>query len=240
MSAIVDQAQYKVDQAKLALEAARTDLERALELDINPDRGLAEAIRDAYYDDGLLRVLGDSRSPEQWLRMAKAARDHLAPKREPRVFKAGDPEPVDRDGLILEGRIIQESFFGVGNHVGEKARIQYLTSYGRTRRTPRAEWWQVNDSEGERTYAAWSYWLEEFGPFTEVMEEPREPRKFTNEDQEPTDVKFLRDYEGDLFRYVGPDHWEYKRDSGEWSEMRFRWREVTSETGSTEDLEYTE
>ena len=105
------------------------------------------------------------------LPLTEVFREEFEPaKREPRVFKAGDPEPEDKDGLILEGRVIHEDYFGTRNHVGEKARIQYLTNNGRYGGKAHTEWWQINDNEGERTYAAWTYWLATFGPFTEVID----------------------------------------------------------------------
>jgi hypothetical protein len=65
-----------------------------------------------------------------------------------------------------------------------------------------------------------------------------EPRRFKRGDTEPTDMPYAYDEDGDLFRYVGPDHWIMKCDFGRTpgAATRFSWHEMTQGDGAIEAL----
>lgn len=90
--------------------AAETLLKRAYDMkalaaaEFGPDAALASALRTAYHDDGEMHYAKYSSVPEQWLRMAAAARAHVAGEErarfarvdaEPRVFHRGEYIPAD-------------------------------------------------------------------------------------------------------------------------------------------------
>lgn len=69
------------------------------------------------------------------------------------------------------------------------------------------------------------------------------PRTFAEGDEEPTDVRYIRDGVGDLFRYEGPNEWTYQTDStsDRWGTVGgFDWSEVLQDGPAAEDLEYSE
>lgn len=84
------------------------------------------------------------------------------------------------------------------------------------------------------------HWLQAAEAAQAILAPKREPRTFTDEEPEPTDVKYIRDDDGDLFRYVSPNSWRYKTAGGYWGVSPFRWSEVAAGKGATEDLEYSE
>ncbi|WP_032364066.1 hypothetical protein [Rhodococcoides fascians] len=90
--------------------AAETLLKRADDMKVSyaaefgTDAALASALRTAYHDDGEVHYAKYSSVPGQWLRMAAAARAHVAGEErarfarvdaEPRVFHRGDVIPDD-------------------------------------------------------------------------------------------------------------------------------------------------
>lgn len=117
-------------------------------------------------------------------------------KREPRVFKAGDPEPEDRDTIVLRR---QEAG-------GRRLELRY-GKYGVRAASELTEWWQV--AQDHPTFGKWDYWLAHFGPLVEVVdgEDVRERRVFSSGDSAPADLKRFKDRDGDVFY----------RDGGEWT-----------------------
>ncbi|MCW2300617.1 hypothetical protein [Rhodococcus erythropolis] len=81
----------------------------------------------------------------------------------PRSFEAGDQEPEDRVTIILRGAsrggVAAEFRFG-----------RYATTG--LHDNPGA-WWRTD--QDEPIYAPWDFWLEQFGPLTEVQPAPAEP-----------------------------------------------------------------
>lgn len=140
-------------QAGLASEI--DDYANVLRSKDSPDVAVATAIRNAYYNDGVHRDLFTSRDPDQWLRMAKAAKGD-APV--PRVFNVGDPEPEDRDTITL---VSDRSY----RRWGVPLTIKYgnYGTYG-----DRTDWWQMCTANS--TYDSWNNWLAYYGPLTEVMD----------------------------------------------------------------------
>lgn len=197
---------------------------------------LAAAIRNAYYNDGVRRELLSSRDPGQWLRMAVEAKSALGESLGdlaamipgvPRVFKVGDPEPADRDTITLRGVALQNSWqFTKGEEVLLKFGDYSVFGYGENR------WWQV--TKVKTTYGDWAYWLEHYGPLTEVLDEPKpQPRTFEWGDDEPDNITHARDDEGDLFKRILPNRWAMKLGSGDFGESIYTWNEVVV-NGATE------
>lgn len=229
VDALVDEPrEWEYDEATRQLLSYKELLKFRSEVDENAHAALARQMYDRVKVDGNPEFEDQNpKNGRHWLLAAEAAHAILVPNQAedtvqeapaPRVFRRGDVIPADVVELedASGGTLVRGSVEGFGWPCnGRNAGFD----------------WGKNDTSD-------SLWTGEPFPLTEVLK--RDPRKFTRDDQEPTDVKYLRDCEGDLFRYIGPDHWEYKRDNGEWSDMRFRWREVNSKTGATEDLEYTE
>ncbi|MEU2002018.1 hypothetical protein ACH47B_13085 [Rhodococcus sp. NPDC019627] len=115
-------------------------------------RQMYERVADAHapaFDDAT------PRNGHHWLLAAQAAHEILAPKPEPRVFRVGDPEPEDRDTIAIRST------------TGKVLRYGQHSTKG-TSPCPTA-WWWVNRSH-HNTHGTWDYWLDMFGPFTEVVE----------------------------------------------------------------------
>ena len=81
-----------------------TDMKALAAAEFGPDAALASALRTAYHDDGEVHYAKYSSVPGQWLRMAAAARAHVAGEErarfarvdaEPRVFHQGEYIPAD-------------------------------------------------------------------------------------------------------------------------------------------------
>ncbi|MFD6517626.1 hypothetical protein [Rhodococcus sp. NPDC060176] len=195
---------------------------------------LAAAIRNAYYNDGVRRELLSSRDPGQWLRMAVEAKSALGVGAVvPRVFNVGDPEPEDRDTITLSG-----SSNGAPES-NRPARSVLQIKFGNYASDPesyagRSKWWQVTESH--HTYGTWEYWLEHYGPLTEVLDKPKPPtpRTFEWGDDEPVDIAYAYDEDGALFKRLGPDTWAQRLGSGRYGDSRYTWSEVTVGAGATE------
>lgn len=86
----------------------------------------------------------------------------------PRVFNVGDPEPDDRDTIRLVGLSNPAKMPYGGRSWVELKFGQYGTT---TTSDDRVSWWCVQGSlhHGHNTYASWEYWLEHYGPLTEVL-----------------------------------------------------------------------
>lgn len=185
---------------------------------------LAAAIRNAYYNDGVRRELLSSRDPGQWLRMAVEAKSALGVGAVlPRVFNVGDPEPEDRDSITLRGGIYELTYC-------EDPTAQPPLRSG-------MDWWQIDQVEtSNSTYAKWDYWLEHHGPLTEVLDElkSKTPRTFKWRDDEPVDIAYAYDEDGELFKRLGPDTWAMHLGDGRYGDSRFDWSEVTVGAGATE------
>ncbi|MBT2266400.1 hypothetical protein [Rhodococcus erythropolis] len=185
---------------------------------------LAAAIRNAYYNDGVRRELLSSRDPGQWLRMAVEAKSALGVGAvAPRVFNVGDPEPEDRDLITLRGVALQNSWQFVE---GEEALLKFgdysKFGYG----GEKGRWCQV--TKPKTTYGEWDYWLEHFGPLTEVLDEPKpQPRTFEWGDDEPDNITHVRDDEGDVFKRTSPNKWALRSSRGTYGDPIFTWGEVT-------------
>jgi len=177
---------------------------------------LAAAIRNAYYNDGVRRELLSSRDPGQWLRMAVEAKSALGEGAiAPRVFNVGDPEPADRDTITLRGKSYTLKYC-------EDPTDQPPLHFG-------MEWWQIDrDETSNSTFGKWDYWLEHFGPLTEVLDEPKpQPRTFEWGDDEPDNITHVRDDEGDVFKRTSPNKWALRSSRGTYGDPIFTWGEVT-------------
>lgn len=81
--------------------------------------------------------------------------------REPRTFRLGDPEPLDRETLTL---IPATPYYN-----GELFVLRFgaFNEWQQSTRGP--QWWSFIDGI-QYTHASWNYWLNNYGPLTEVLE----------------------------------------------------------------------
>lgn len=106
-----------------------------------------------------------------------------------RVFNVGDPEPADRETIVLRGTgrdgDVRLSYGKYGPGIG-------LTA-----------WWAMRDDPRYNSHASWSYWLENYGPLIEVAEDApkvaRMPRVFDSFEDIPSDVNLVSDRDGDTW-----------------------------------------
>lgn len=158
-----------------------------LRIETDADHGLAQVIRNSYYDDGEFRPLSTSRDP-------------AVKSRVPRVFCVGDAEPEDRDTIVLRGE-----------H-GEELRFGHYAKIDVGRDNPR-EWWWVNQLFP--THATWNYWLANCGQLTEVVD-GRKPRVFHDGDEIPADVnEVITADDGSTAVRTGNGGWWYVADDFE-------------------------
>lgn len=131
--------------------------------DTHPDALLALEIADASNNGQRMHdLLSEHRDPDKWLRMAAAARKCIETEREraPRVFRAGDAEPADRDTITLKG-IAKDS---ANRPTGTKV----VLKYGKYGTLGEAHWYQSVDMNP--TWNNWESWLKFYGPLVEVIQ----------------------------------------------------------------------
>jgi len=106
-----------------------------------------------------------------------------------RVFNVGDPEPADRETIVLRG-----------NRRDMDVRISYGKGGSGVNLTA---WWCVGDDPRYSSHGSWSYWLENYGPLIEVTEDApkvaRLPRVFDSFEDIPSDVDLVSDCDGDTW-----------------------------------------
>ena len=123
-----------------------------------------------------------------------------------RVFNVGDPEPADRETIVLRG-----------NRRDMDVRISYGKGGSGANLTA---WWCVRDDPRYNSHASWSYWLENHGPLIEVTEDApnmaRMPRVFDSIEDIPSDVNLVSDCDGDTWSRNG-----VCSDMGEWPESYY-------------------
>lgn len=133
----------------------------------DPNRELAEALRNAYYSDGLDRPLYQSTNPDQWLRMAGAAQEFLL-KDPAAEFKPGDRVKI------------------VGPHVTAKGQAQWVRgTYGIVQAPEDVHEGSVHliDQDGEGAHC----WLDP----ASLELDSKAPRVFQRGDVIPDDVKMV-------------------------------------------------
>jgi hypothetical protein len=80
-----------------------------------------------------------------------------------RVFNLGDPEPEDRSTIRLQS---SKPYANWGVNNGKKFELRFTKAQA-WEQGP--HWWSFIDGNAETYSSSFDYWLETYGPFTEIL-----------------------------------------------------------------------